>query len=95
MSENKFEYRVSLDTRQMVDDIAKRIQDEVDQAALDKAAATLAKFGYVKVVRCRDCKHFKDRNGAILPSMVCERWRYYNFKTEPERYCAWGERREQ
>ena len=46
------------------------------------------------LVRCRDCKHFKQRDG-ILPPMVCERWGYYNFKTEPERFCALGERREQ
>lgn len=45
-----------------------------------------------EVVRCRDCKHCKRREG-ILPPTVCERWGYHNFKTEPERYCAWGERR--
>lgn len=47
-----------------------------------------------RIVRCRDCKYFKQRKG-ILPPMVCERWGYYNFKTEPERFCAWAERREE
>ena len=46
-----------------------------------------------EVVRCRDCKHYKDRNGAILPSLVCQRLGYYNFKVEPDGFCAWGERR--
>ena len=46
------------------------------------------------IVRCRDCKYFNQRDG-IFPPMVCLRWGYYNFKTEPERFCSWGERREQ
>lgn len=48
--------------------------------------------GHEEIVRCRDCKHCKRREG-ILPPTVCERWGYYNFKTEPYRFCAWGERR--
>ena len=45
-----------------------------------------------RIVRCRDCKHCTQRD-AIFPPIVCERWGYYNFKTEPDRFCAWGERR--
>ena len=47
-----------------------------------------------EIVRCRDCKYFNQRDG-IFPPMVCLRWGYYNFKTEPERFCSWAERREQ
>ena len=47
-----------------------------------------------EVVRCRDCKHCKQRDG-ILPPTICERWGYYNFETEPDRFCAWGERRDE
>lgn len=43
-----------------------------------------------EIVRCRDCKHCKRREG-ILPPIVCERCGYHNFKTEPDRFCAWGE----
>lgn len=46
-----------------------------------------------EIVRCRDCKHCKRRNG-ILPPTVCERWGYYNFETEPDGFCAWGERKD-
>ena len=49
---------------------------------------------YVPIVRCKDCKYFNQRDG-IFPPMVCLRWGYYNFKTEPERFCSWAERREQ
>ena len=66
MSET-FEYRQEFDFTAQVDEIAARIQRRVDQAALDKAAGTLAEYGYVKVVRCRDCKHY-DRDG--VPSDV-------------------------
>lgn len=46
-----------------------------------------------EIVRCRDCKHYKDRNGAILPGTVCQRLGYYNFKVEPDGFCSWGERK--
>lgn len=45
-----------------------------------------------EVVRCKECKYCKRREG-ILPPTVCERWGYYSFKTEPDRFCAWGKRR--
>ena len=48
MMAESIEYRAEFNIMDYVDETAKRIQDEVDQAALDKAAATLAKFGYVK-----------------------------------------------
>jgi len=47
-----------------------------------------------EIVRCRDCKHYKDRNGAILPGTVCQRLGYYNFKVEPDGFCKWASRRE-
>lgn len=47
-----------------------------------------------EIVRCKDCRYYKQRE-AISPPMVCERWGYHNFKTEPERFCSWAERREQ
>ena len=47
-----------------------------------------------EIVRCKDCKHYKDRNGAILPGTVCQRLGYYNFKVEPDGFCAWGKKDE-
>ena len=52
------DYRIEHDFSPIVDDIARRITHNVDQAALDKAAMTLERFGYVKVVRCMDCVHY-------------------------------------
>lgn len=50
-----------------------------------------------EIVRCRDCKRFKPREGATLncrfehPSMPNTfEWCY----AEPDGFCAWGERKE-
>lgn len=37
-----------IDLQKIVDELARRLQRNVDEAALDKAADTLAGFGYVK-----------------------------------------------
>ena len=43
-----FQYREEIDLQKMVDEQARELQRRVDGATLDKAADTLAKFGYVK-----------------------------------------------
>lgn len=50
---------------------------------------------FVQVVRCRDCKHYKYwefRDGRTAHD--CARGGDYLFDTEPDGFCAWGERRE-
>lgn len=48
----------------------------------------LSQSEYVKVVRCRDCKHYTD-----------DEMEYYHYcgswceQVTPDGYCAWGERR--
>ena len=44
--------RQDLNMFEIADEYAKRLQEQVDEIALDKAAGTLAKFGYVKVRTC-------------------------------------------
>lgn len=78
--------RCEQDFRDLVDEYAERIQRGVDAAALDKAAGALAEFGYVKVVRCRDCKHCM----SYWQSDYCD---YFSHVTnDPDGFCAWGER---
>ena len=51
----------------------------------------MAQFGWVKVVRCRDCKQFavyKDRHGE--DSYWCD----WCLACEPDGFCSIGERRE-
>lgn len=77
-------YRADPDFTFMVDKIAARIQHEIDQAALDKAAHTLEQFGYVKVVRCRDC--------IYADNDWCEKHGHFGWSVNG--FCAWGERKE-
>lgn len=101
-------YRVEHDFTSMVDEIAAQIQHKVDQAALDKAAYTLEQFGYVKVVRCRDCKYADEviwpTSSKVPPdyldcnSPLVETWDYYNDEPKdnpvpPNGFCFHGERR--
>lgn len=46
----------------------------------------------VEVVRCKDCKFYKDWGDCI----TCEYWTTYeDVSTEPNAFCSYGERREQ
>lgn len=55
----------------------------------------------VHVVRCRDCEHFIDMSGTSYPS-YCYKHTTFDadgefdnvFSVEPDKYCAWGERRD-
>lgn len=74
--------------------MAAKIQHQVDQAALDKAADTLVKFGYVKIVRCRDCDYYDhwEASGRYREKHVCGHWDY--LEIDPDGFCAWAERKD-
>lgn len=44
-----FQHYEEIDLQKIVDEQARKLQRRVDEATLDKAADTLARFGYVKV----------------------------------------------
>ena len=48
-----------------------------------------------KIVRCKDCKHYKDHEWVILTDVsdVCHFWGGGSVKVEPDGFCKWGERR--
>lgn len=73
-------YRHEINLSEIADEYAKRLERQVDEMVLDRAADTLERFGYVKVVRCRDCRMFGD----------CE----WNYENEPMGFCAWACRKE-
>ena len=90
MTELSIRQEMNLNGR--VDEIAEKIERRVNQAALDKAASTLEEYGYVKVVRCRDCKYVS-RDGKIYRE--CYRLHGYNsFTVEEYGFCAWAKRKE-
>lgn len=82
------EYRQELNLQLTIDEIAAKIQHQVDQAALDKAADTLAEFGYVKVVRCRDCK-YRHEGMCMLTDGMGDFKRWF---VDDDDYCSDGEK---
>lgn len=88
----EYTYRIERDFTPEVNRIAAYIQHKIDQAALDKAADTLEQFGYVKVVRCRDCKHFMRGNLCSLQ----DEWNEFHWlDVEPSGFCAWASKRKE
>lgn len=45
-----------------------------------------------EIVRCRDCKHFKEFEALKVEGFKCSRVST-PFEVEPDGFCAWGERR--
>lgn len=53
----------------------------------------LARLGYVKVVRCKDCR--TANTGNAKPELGEPIWcRYFGQYVNPNGYCVWGERKE-
>ena len=85
---SEYAYQMKYDLASMVDRIAAQIQHKVDQVALDKIANTLEQYGYVKVVRCRDCKY------APLMKYGNNQCVMHFLKTKPDNFCSWGKIKE-
>ena len=48
----------------------------------------------VKVVRCKDCKHWQDQEEGVVESAICVREKPMVMEIGPHGYCSYGERRE-
>jgi hypothetical protein len=66
---------------EVLDEMARRVGNELDEEIIRR-------LGYVKPVRCRDCKRYEWREH--LGRSYC----HGEYPTEPDGFCAWGERRE-
>lgn len=71
--------RIPFDLDKITDEYMRRITAATDELMDEK----LASIGYVKVVRCRDCEHYK---GAICLNGFID--------GVPDAFCSWGERRD-
>ena len=99
---SKFTCRHEINLSEIADEYAKRLEAQVDEMALDKAADTLERFGYVKVIRCRDCVHYRKHKwfkvavGTPLGTDISDVCMFFadGCKVEPDGFCAWGERKE-
>ena len=65
---------------------AEHIEDELAQQLL-------ARLGYVKVVRCKDCRRASigDARTDLGEPVMCRR---VNWPVNPDGFCAWGKRKE-
>lgn len=92
MSEPIIEYRDEFNVMDIASKYAERISRVIDEQTLANVEHQLAMYGYVKVVRCRDCVYFdKYENDEIN---VCYRFDNEQPIIKPDGFCAWAERRQ-
>lgn len=76
---------ITLDLDKITDERIRHIAAATDELMDEK----LASIGYVKVVRCRDCKHFRSHGDDYLFCNLAARE-----LDGGDGFCAWGERRD-
>ena len=86
------EYRIKQDINlfEIVDEYTKRISRVIDEQTLANVENQLAEYGYVKVVRCKDCK-FRCFDEC---TRIDEGFKDYWFAIDPDGFCAWAKRKE-
>jgi len=84
------EYRLEYSFEETVKKMTEEVQRKVDQEILDANAHVLEEFGYVKVMRCRDCK-FRCLDEC---TRIDEGFKDYWFAIELDGFCKWAERKE-
>ena len=57
------------------------------------AQAIVLNRDVVEVVRCKDCKHYKQNPWSKEENMMCMCWCDW-LATDPDDFCSYGERRE-
>ena len=97
MSEPFIEHREEFNINDIARKYAERVARVIDEQTLANVENQLAEFGYVKVVRCRDCKHFHPMEGTALSCRLPHpqyghlvQWQF----AEPDGYCWRGKRKE-
>lgn len=94
-----FCYRAQMEyTADVLDAMARRAAERIEDKLVQQ---TLARLGYVKVVRCRECKSMHSvRSWSGTDEDECwlhaspETGALGKVPTDPDGYCAWGVRKE-
>lgn len=88
MNEHIFEYREEFNITDIARKYAERVSHVIDEQALANVEHQLAGYGYIKVVRCRDCKHHYEGMCMLTDGMGdFKRW-----LVDDDDYCSDGER---
>ena len=93
MSEPIIEYRAEFNVMDFASKYAERVSRVIDEQTLANVEHQLAGYGYVKVVRCRDCRYYEPHGE---PSKVHPDCRWCDLMAnylQPDGFCAYGERR--
>ncbi|MBR2553456.1 MAG: hypothetical protein IKE94_01230 [Aeriscardovia sp.] len=91
MSEKIIEYRSEFNVMDFVNKYAERVNHVIDEQTLANLECRLAEYGYVKVVRCRDCAYICNReyaNGYVY--YTCSYFDSEHAEIEPNGFCKWG-----
>ena len=91
-------YRIEHDIYQ---DYVERIARKIEADGEEALALALKEYGFEKVVRCKDCKHYADHEWITSPQYglgsdfehVCHFWHGKPTKVSSDGFCAWGELR--
>lgn len=79
------DYAETFDMSQFVDRYAERVIRRIDAAVLKRVEADLARYGYVKVVRCRDCEYLN-----VVGKCPCG----FHALEDLDGFCKWGKKKE-
>ena len=87
------EFVETFDMSQLVDRYVEHVSRRIGAEVLERVESELAEYGYVKVVRCRDCAKLT----TSYPMWACERFGAYlgMVNDEPDGFCAWGAERKE
>lgn len=101
MSEPIIEYRKEFNVTDIARKYADRVACVIDEQTLANVEDQLAGYGYVKVVRCRDCVFKEVHDGNEYPigergSVYCLAWSdgTQGRWTKPDGFCHKGKRKE-
>lgn len=87
-----FCYRAQMEyTNDALDAMAQRAAERIEDELVQQL---LARLGYVKVVRCGECKYdaINHTDHDYRETLYCG---FHRMDVSPERYCAWGKRKEE
>ena len=93
MSEPIIEHREEFNVTDIARKYAERVARVIDEQTLANVENQLAEFGYVKVVRCRDCACLVE-NDTFYDCNHFNCHLYWNEGQDPDGFCAWGSRRD-
>lgn len=82
------EYREEFNVTDIARKYAERVARVIDEQTLANVENQLAEFGYVKVVRCRDCMYYQHNSFHR-----CDLYSI-SHEVEPDGFCAWASRKE-